>query len=67
MVLNVHHFWHFQTLIQLANDHKNPFLLRAKVILETSYVEDFLAEGNDVVAALAVKNQVIQILELGGF
>lgn len=51
-----------RTLLQLANDVNARFPLGAQVGRKTSYMDNFLAEGDDDVSALEVKIQLTYLM-----
>lgn len=60
-------FLALRTLIQLASDEGSRFPLGAEVVRDTSYVDDFLAGGDDISSALEVKRHLQCLLQSGGF
>nr|XP_034194643.1 uncharacterized protein LOC117610904 [Osmia lignaria] len=56
-----------RTLHQLANDHGNEYPQAAAILKNDFYVDDLLSGAATIQEALKLKNQLIELLNLGGF
>lgn len=56
-----------RTLMQLAKDEAAEFPLAAQVIEDNSYIDDFLTGANSEEQAIAIYEQLTELLKRGGF
>ncbi|XP_062713340.1 uncharacterized protein LOC115266428 [Aedes albopictus] len=56
-----------RVLVQLATDEGKEFPLASKVIIEDSYIDDFLTGGSSTTEAIRIYEELSELLRRGGF
>ncbi|XP_075156248.1 uncharacterized protein LOC142229564 [Haematobia irritans] len=56
-----------RTLLQLADDESRRFPIGSKILKECMYVDDALVGSHSIAEAITAREQLVQILESGGF